>query len=67
LKVFEQVYILTNGGPGNRTQVVGTWIYKMFGYGNWGMGNALNILLTLIIAVIVILSLSILRQKEVEL
>lgn len=66
LKVFEQVYILTNGGPGNRTQVVSTWIYKMFGTGQWGMGNALNIVLTFIVAVIVVLSLSILRRREVE-
>ena len=27
-KVFEQVYVLTGGGPGNSTQVLSTYIYK---------------------------------------
>ncbi|MEG0691828.1 MAG: sugar ABC transporter permease, partial [Oscillospiraceae bacterium] len=52
LKVFDQVYILTNGGPGNATQVVSTMIYKMFGRGQWGLGTAYNLVLTVVIMLI---------------
>lgn len=65
LKVFDQVYILTNGGPGNYTQVVSTMIYKMFGRGQWGLGTAYNLVLTLAILVICAFVLFF-NRKEVE-
>lgn len=30
LKVFDKVYVLTNGGPGYATQVLGTYVYRAF-------------------------------------
>lgn len=52
LKVFDQVYVLTNGGPGNSTNVVLTFVGKMFGTGQWGIASAYNFVLTLIIFVL---------------
>lgn len=42
LKVFEAVYVLTNGGPGYATDVMYTAIFKEFSNGNYGMGTALS-------------------------
>lgn len=36
LKVFSEVFVLTGGGPGNASQVVGTIILRSFGEGSWG-------------------------------
>lgn len=65
LKVFSEVFILTNGGPGNASQVVGTIILRMFGEGNWGLGTAMNTLLFAGVAVISIPLLIFMRRKEV--
>lgn len=66
LKVFTQVYVLTNGGPGNATQVISTAGYKLFGEGRLGISSAYNVLLTAIITVICLVFLNVLRKKEVE-
>lgn len=42
LKVFEAVYVLTNGGPGYATDVMYTAIFKEFSTGNYGMATALS-------------------------
>lgn len=65
-KVFDQVYILTNGGPGYSSQVVSTMVYRAFGEGRWGYGTALNLVLFVIISVISLTILSFLRKREVE-
>ncbi|QJD87363.1 carbohydrate ABC transporter permease [Cohnella herbarum] len=45
LKVFEAVYVLTNGGPGYATDVVYTAIFKEFSMGRYGVGTALSTML----------------------
>jgi raffinose/stachyose/melibiose transport system permease protein len=65
-KVFDMVYVLTNGGPGFASQVVSTMVYKAFGEGRWGYGTALNLLLFLIIYVVSITVLTFFRRREVE-
>ncbi len=50
LKVFEAVYVLTNGGPGYATDVLYTAIFKEFSMGRYGMGTALSSLLFLFMA-----------------
>lgn len=67
LKVFTQVYVLTNGGPGNATQVISTMGYKLFGEGRLGFSSAYNVLLTAIITVLCLLFLRVLQRREVEL
>jgi raffinose/stachyose/melibiose transport system permease protein len=55
LKVYDIVYAMTNGGPANRTQVLGTWMYFLtYNYNTVGRGTAIAVVLfglTLIFAV----------------
>jgi raffinose/stachyose/melibiose transport system permease protein len=47
LQVFGLIYAMTAGGPGNSTQVLGTWMYlQTFQFGQVGYGSALAWLLT---------------------
>jgi raffinose/stachyose/melibiose transport system permease protein len=65
LKVFSEVFVLTSGGPGNSSQVVGTIILRAFGEGNWGLGTAINTLLFIFVSLIAIPLLIFMRRKEV--
>ncbi|MEA5010467.1 MAG: sugar ABC transporter permease [Angelakisella sp.] len=40
LRTFEQVYIMTNGGPANRTSVLVMYLYKQMQSNNYGRANA---------------------------
>ena len=43
LQVFAMVYALTAGGPGNNTQVLGTWMYlNIFSFRRVGYGSAIG-------------------------
>ena len=66
-KVFEQVYVMTNGGPGNATQVLNTYIYKEFSKGTLGRSSAVSLILFVVIAVIAVLLNRALTKREVEL
>lgn len=49
LKQMETVYLLTNGGPGNETQFMGTYLYKQaFGMFKYGYGNAISVVFIVI-------------------
>lgn len=52
LKVFEAVYVLTNGGPGYATDVMYTAIFKEFSTGNYGMGTALSSVLFVVMTIL---------------
>ncbi|KQX68414.1 carbohydrate ABC transporter permease [Paenibacillus sp. Root444D2] len=66
LKVFSEVFVLTGGGPGNSSQVIGTMILKAFGEGNWGLGTAVNTVLFIAVTLISIPLLMYMRRKEVQ-
>jgi len=52
IKLFDQVYALTGGGPGHATDTMSTLIYKdAFTLGEFGYSIALAVLLTIIVAV----------------
>ncbi|MGO4697142.1 carbohydrate ABC transporter permease [Paenibacillus sp. 2TAB26] len=53
LKVFDIVYALTGGGPGNASSVINTMIYKSFSQGRNGEATAASLLLFVIILVLV--------------
>ena len=65
-KVFEQVYVMTSGGPGNATQVLGTYIYRAFSKGLLGRSTAMGLMQFLMIAVIALVLNHFLRRREVE-
>ncbi|MGW0819119.1 carbohydrate ABC transporter permease [Streptomyces viridiviolaceus] len=53
LKLFDQVYALTGGGPGHATDTISTLIYKdAFTLGEFGYSVALAVVLTLIVAAV---------------
>jgi len=44
LKVFDLIYAMTYGGPGNDTQVIGTWVYfNIFNFNKAGYGSAIAV------------------------
>lgn len=47
-KVFDLIFAMTNGGPGNTTQVLGTWMFvNVFQYFNVGYGTAIAVIITI--------------------
>ncbi len=66
-KVFEQVYVMTGGGPGNATQVLSTYIYKAFSKGTLGRSTAMGLILFILISMIALFINKGLRSKEVDL
>ena len=66
LKVFTEVFVMTNGGPGNSSQVLSTMVYKYFGNGNWGIGTAMNTVLFVLVIIITTPILMHMRKSEVE-
>jgi raffinose/stachyose/melibiose transport system permease protein len=53
IKLFDQVYALTGGGPGHATDTISTLIFKdAFTLGEFGYSIALAVVLTIIVAVV---------------
>jgi len=67
LKVFDIIFVLTNGGPGRMTEVINTAIFKEFALGTYGMGTALSTLLFVFMVVVSVLLLKIMSKRELEL
>ncbi|MFD0670912.1 carbohydrate ABC transporter permease [Cohnella sp. GCM10027633] len=63
-KVFDQVYVLTNGRSG--TEVLNTQVYRAFSNGLYGRSSAMGMILFLIIAAITLIVVSYLKRKEVD-
>ena len=62
LGVFDLVYTLTRGGPGNSTQLVGIYIYdQSFKFYELGMGSAASVILLCISLVIGLIYVRVLR------
>lgn len=54
LRQFEQVYMLTNGGPANSTSTIVLYLYKKLQDSNYGMAAASAIVLIIIGAVFIV-------------
>ncbi len=67
LKLFDQVFVMTGGGPGVSTQTLSLIMYReAFVYGEYGYGSAIALVLTMIVAFIVFVQMSITRRGEVD-
>jgi raffinose/stachyose/melibiose transport system permease protein len=55
IKLFDVVYIMTHGGPGNRTATLATYAYDRYANDQWGYANAVGVL-TIIIGLALIVS-----------
>jgi ABC-type sugar transport system permease subunit len=52
-KVFDLIFVLTQGGPANATQVLGTYVYlQAFNLTNMGYANAISVVLLVIALVL---------------
>ena len=66
LKVFDIIYVLTNGGPGHATEVVTTYSYQMYADGSYGMSTAFNTILLILTAIAGIFVVKNMSKKEVQ-
>lgn len=65
LRVFDQVYALTGGGPVYATETLSTQVYQQtFVLGEFGFGAALALIMTLLITVLGITNLLFQRRRE---
>jgi raffinose/stachyose/melibiose transport system permease protein len=64
LKLFDQVYAMTGGGPGTASQVVSGFQYKTaFSLARFGYGNMVALLLTVIVATVSFAQMRLLNRK----
>lgn len=67
IKVFDLVFVMTEGGPNGLTNLPATLMYyESFKYDNYGVGSAIGILLLIIALVLTIGSNLIMRDKSAE-
>jgi raffinose/stachyose/melibiose transport system permease protein len=65
IKLFDQVYALTGGGPGHATDSLSTLIYKdAFTLGEFGYSIALAVVLTIIVAIVSAGQYTVLARNE---
>lgn len=55
IKLFDVVYIMTRGGPGNRTATLGTYGYDRYLNDQWGYANAVGVI-TIVLGLALIIS-----------
>ncbi|WP_199620616.1 carbohydrate ABC transporter permease [Paenibacillus alkalitolerans] len=67
LKIFDQIAVMTDGGPGFATETLTYIIYKVgFGELRQGFGTALAIVLFLITLIFSLIQIKVLRKREVQ-
>ncbi|MFB4314196.1 carbohydrate ABC transporter permease [Actinomadura sp. 21ATH] len=67
LKLFDQVYAATNGGPGHASETLSTVLYKQaFVFGNYGYSTAIALVLALFVAAVSLVQIYYLRGREVS-
>ncbi|MDX3104119.1 carbohydrate ABC transporter permease [Nonomuraea angiospora] len=65
LKIFDQIYSTTQGGPAGQTETISTTIYRLFSMqGDYAASTALAVALALIVAVLSLVQFSILRRQK---
>ncbi|WP_224754072.1 carbohydrate ABC transporter permease [Paenibacillus terricola] len=64
LKVFDTVYVLTNGGPGYATEVLFTGVFKEFSMGRYGLGTALSTVLFVFMTIIGYFVVKVMSREE---
>ena len=63
LQFFEEPFVMTQGGPLDSTLSVSYYIYKQFGFGNYGFATAISYVLFLAIVVMTAVQFRLLRPK----
>jgi multiple sugar transport system permease protein len=66
-QAFDLIYILTGGGPGNATEVLGTYAYEQaFSARERGYGSAIGVVLYLLLIVVLSVQFWISRRRDPE-
>ena len=65
LKVFDMVYALTNGGPGHRTEVMYTAVFKQFSQGLYAQGTTISSVMFIFMVIVGYFMIKILTKDEV--
>lgn len=67
LKIFDQIFVMTSGGPGYATDVLSLVTYRQsFVLGNWGYGSAIALVLAMIVAAAAFVQLWLRGKVEVD-
>ena len=66
-KVFDEVYLLTGGGPGTATEVVSFSIYRrFFTEDRMGYGSAISVVTLFVLALVIVLLLGAARRRDFQ-
>ena len=64
-KVFDEIYLLTQGGPGTATEVISFSIYEtFFDSDNMGLGSVMSVVSLFVISALIIVVLNIIRRAN---
>ncbi len=63
IQVFEEPFVMTQGGPLNSTMTVSYYTFKQFGFGNYGYAAAMSYLIFAVIAVVAAIQFRLLRDN----
>lgn len=67
IKIFDIVFIMTEGGPNGLTHVLSTLLYnEAFKYSNYGIGSAISVLIFVLSLLMALLSLRLMRREQIE-
>jgi raffinose/stachyose/melibiose transport system permease protein len=67
LKLFDQVFAITGGGPGYSTETLSTLIYKQaFVFGQFGYSTAVALVLALLVSGLALIQMRYLQSREVK-
>jgi raffinose/stachyose/melibiose transport system permease protein len=66
LRVFDIVYVLTNGGPGYITEVMYTSVFKEFSLGAYGVGTAMSSVLFVFMVLVGYFTIKAMTRKEID-
>jgi raffinose/stachyose/melibiose transport system permease protein len=65
MRVFDQVFALTRGGPVRASETLGYEVWKQtFELGRWGYGAAFSVILTIVVLGLALIQLTFLRMNE---
>lgn len=64
LQVFDEPYLLTDGGPLGSTESVALYTYHQFGFGNFGTSSAASFVILVLVAIIAAVQFRLLRPRS---
>ncbi|MBL0888040.1 carbohydrate ABC transporter permease [Myceligenerans indicum] len=63
LQVFDEPYLLTDGGPLGSTESVALYTYHQFGFGQFGLSSAASLVILVLVAVVSFAQFRLLRPR----